>query len=73
MIIKNSLTIGVLTLLMITALAQQKKADDFKLSGSIAPNAKGKVYLYYEKDGVLRTDSGHVAGGKFALEGEVIG
>lgn len=61
--------IGMLTLVTITALAQQKKTDNFKLSGSIAPNANGKVYLYYEKNGALITDSGNVAEGKFALEG----
>lgn len=60
-----------LTLLTITAVAQQKKMDDFKLSGSIAPNANGKVYLYYEKDGELKADSGKVADGKFVLAGQL--
>jgi peroxiredoxin len=72
MIIKNSSTIiGLLALLTVTTLAQQKKTDDFKLSGSVAPNAKGRVYLYYEKDGALKTDSGDVAEGRFALEGQL--
>jgi peroxiredoxin len=72
MIVKNSLTImAMLTLLTISALAQQKGADGFKLSGSVAPSAKGKVYLYYERDGALKMDSSDVADGKFALEGQL--
>jgi peroxiredoxin len=74
MIRKNSLTIiGMLTLLATTALAQQKKTDDFKLSGSIAPHAYGKAYLYYEKDGTIRIDSTAVVNGHFKFAGQVEG
>ncbi|RZJ82767.1 MAG: redoxin domain-containing protein, partial [Chryseobacterium sp.] len=72
MIIKNSLiTLGMLTILTITALAQQKKTDDFKLSGSIAAYASGTAYLYYEKDGTIRMDSTDVANGKFKIAGQI--
>jgi len=72
MIIRKCLTtIGMLAMVTIAAMAQQKKPDSFKLSGSIAPNASGKVYLYYERDGVPATDSAHVAEGTFTLDGQL--
>jgi peroxiredoxin len=73
MVIKNSMIMGMLTLLTITALAQHKKTGDFKLSGSVAPHASGLAYLYYEKDGTIRLDSTDVADGKFTFAGQVEG
>jgi peroxiredoxin len=74
MIIKNNLILtGMLTLLTIMVLGQQKKADNFILSGSIAARASGMAYLYYEKDGTIRLDSTDVANGKFKIAGQVAG
>ena len=72
MIIKNNLALtGILILLTITALGQQKKVDNFKVSGSVAPHASGKADLYYEKDGSIRVDSTVVVNGKFKISGQV--
>lgn len=70
MIRKNLLAIvSMLTTLTFTALAQQPGTGGFKLSGSIAPNSFGKVYLYYEKDNTNKTDSAEVVDGRFSLSG----
>ena len=71
---KNNLAIiGMLTLLTLTALGQEQKIDNFKISGSIAPHACGRAYLYYEKDGTINLDSTDVVDGKFKIAGLVEG
>ena len=70
---KNLAIISILPLLTLTALAQQKKKDNFKLSGSIAPYASGTAYLYYEKEGTIKTDSTEVVNGRFKMTGKVEG
>ncbi|WP_198139821.1 TlpA disulfide reductase family protein [Pedobacter sp. BAL39] len=70
---KNLVIISILTLVTITTLGQQKKKDNFKLFGSIAPGASGTAYLYYEYENTIRTDSTNVINGKFKIAGKVEG
>ena len=70
---KNLAIISITIMATITAVGQQKKKDNFNLSGSIAPNAAGTAYLYYEKEGTLSTDSTDVVNGKFRMAGQLEG
>ena len=71
---KNNLAIiGMLTLFTLTAFGQERNADNFKVSGSIAPHASGRAYLYYEKDGTIKLDSTDVVDGRFKIAGQVEG
>ena len=68
MVIKTRLAIiGILTTFAIPALARQQKPERFILSGSVAPHAFGKAYLYYEE----KIDSTDVVNGNFKIAGQV--
>jgi peroxiredoxin len=72
MIKKSSLALmGMFALLTAPVLAQQTKSAGFNLSGSVAPDATGKVYLYYAVNGTNKVDSADVLNGSFKLNGQL--